>query len=126
MVEQARCSSLHSFTHVADVVCFLSLLVHVVLMLLADRSCVQLKEWFNYRGHVCMVFEKLGPSLYDYLRRNEYQPLPLALVQVGLVGGVCAHAGRHTSVHVRLGCGAWMTILMLEQQLQPRRQVMPK
>lgn len=27
------------------------------------------------------VFEKLGPSLYDYLRRNEYQPLPLALVQ---------------------------------------------
>lgn len=28
------------------------------------------------------VFEKLGPSLYDYLRRNEYQPLPLGLVQV--------------------------------------------
>jgi hypothetical protein len=28
------------------------------------------------------VFEKLGPSLYDFLRRNEYQPLPLALVQV--------------------------------------------
>lgn len=45
-------------------------------------NCVKLKEWFNYRGHVCMVFEKLGPSLYDYLRRNEYQPLPLALVQV--------------------------------------------
>lgn len=62
-------------------------------------NCVKLKEWFNYRGHVCMVFEKLGPSLYDYLRRNEYQPLPLALVQVcvrergggvlGCVGGSC-------------------------------------
>jgi hypothetical protein len=31
-----------------------------------DRSgkyhCVRLKEWFDYRGHVCMVFEKLGLS----------------------------------------------------------------
>jgi hypothetical protein len=33
------------------------------------------------------VFEKLGPSLYDYLRRNEYQPLPLGLVQVRGVRG---------------------------------------
>lgn len=57
-------------------------------------NCVKLKEWFNYRGHVCMVFEKLGPSLYDYLRRNEYQPLPLALVQV------CEHVvyiGKHNT-----------------------------
>jgi dual-specificity kinase len=27
------------------------------------------------------VFEKLGPSLYDFLRRNEYQPFPVQLVQ---------------------------------------------
>jgi hypothetical protein len=27
------------------------------------------------------VFEKLGPSLYDFLRRNEYQPFPIQLVQ---------------------------------------------
>ena len=43
--------------------------------------CVSLREWFDYRGHVCMVFEKLGPSLYDFLRRNEYQPFPMAVVQ---------------------------------------------
>ncbi|KAI8462996.1 MAG: kinase-like domain-containing protein [Monoraphidium minutum] len=48
---------------------------------LAKRKCVHLKEWFDYRGHVCMVFEKLGPSLYDFLRRNDYQPFPLAVVQ---------------------------------------------
>eukprot|EP00878_Enallax_costatus_P028754 GHUV01031094.1.p2 GENE.GHUV01031094.1~~GHUV01031094.1.p2 ORF type:complete len:186 (+),score=48.81 GHUV01031094.1:1044-1601(+) len=47
----------------------------------SNWNCVKLKEWFNYRGHVCMVFEKLGPSLYDFLRRNEYQPFPLAMVQ---------------------------------------------
>ncbi len=27
------------------------------------------------------VFEKLGPSLFDFLRRNEYRPFPLDLVQ---------------------------------------------
>lgn len=31
-------------------------------------------------GHVCMVFERLGPSLYDFLRRNAYRPFPLAMV----------------------------------------------
>jgi dual-specificity kinase len=34
-----------------------------------------------------MVFEKLGPSLYDFLRRNNYQPFPIAVVQVGLWPG---------------------------------------
>jgi dual-specificity kinase len=55
---------------------------------MALRRCIHLKEWFDYRGHVCMVFEKLGPSLYDFLRRNDYQPFPLAVVQVrgALVG----------------------------------------
>lgn len=44
------------------------------------RHCVQLLEWFNYRGHVCMVFERLGPSLYDILRRNGYKPFPFYMV----------------------------------------------
>lgn len=41
---------------------------------------VKLLEWFDYRGHVCMVFERLGPSIYDFLRRNNYKgfPLPMA------------------------------------------------
>lgn len=43
--------------------------------------CVSLREWFNYRGHVCMVFEKLGPSLYDFLRKNRYRPFPLSYVR---------------------------------------------
>lgn len=43
--------------------------------------CVRLLEWFDYRGHVCMVFERLGPSLYDLLRRNGYKPFPLPMVR---------------------------------------------
>lgn len=46
-----------------------------------NKHCVSLREWFDYRGHVCMVFEKLGPSLYDYLRKNNYRPFPVDLVQ---------------------------------------------
>ena len=43
--------------------------------------CVSLREWFDYRGHVCMVFEKLGLSLYDFLRKNSYSPFPAAMVR---------------------------------------------
>ncbi len=54
--------------------------------------CVALQEWFNYRGHVCMAFEKLGLSLYDCLRRNSYSPF-----QVNLVCA-CYHP-RHSAPH---------------------------
>ncbi|BDA46929.1 Serine/threonine-protein kinase AFC2 [Coccomyxa sp. Obi] len=43
--------------------------------------CVNLLEWFDYRGHVCMAFEKLGLSLYDFLRRNGYTPFHVNLVR---------------------------------------------
>ncbi|GIL79629.1 hypothetical protein Vretimale_12329 [Volvox reticuliferus] len=46
-----------------------------------QNHCVTLREWFDYRGHVCMVFEKLGLSLFDYMRKNGYKPFPLDLVQ---------------------------------------------
>lgn len=45
-----------------------------------------LREWFDYRGHVCMVFEKLGLSLFDFMRKNSYRPFPIELVQVGMGG----------------------------------------
>ncbi|XP_008807470.2 serine/threonine-protein kinase AFC2 isoform X1 [Phoenix dactylifera] len=49
-----------------------------------DRSgnrCVQIRNWFDYRNHICIVFEKLGPSLYDFLRKNGYRPFPIDLVR---------------------------------------------
>ncbi|CAM8892330.1 unnamed protein product [Rhodiola kirilowii] len=57
-----------------------------VLQLLAknDRGnthCVQMRDWFDYRNHICIVFEKLGPSLFDFLKRNKYMPFPVDLVR---------------------------------------------
>lgn len=49
-----------------------------------DRSgtrCVQMLNWFDYRNHICIVFEKLGPSLYDFLRKNNYHPFPIDIVR---------------------------------------------
>ncbi|CAN1291335.1 Serine/threonine-protein kinase AFC2 [Linum perenne] len=46
------------------------------------HRCVQLRNWFDYRNHICIVFEKLGSSLYDFLRKNNYRSFPIDLVHV--------------------------------------------
>ena len=39
-----------------------------------------LHDAFSFRGHYCLVFESLGPSLYDYIKRNEYAPFPMRYI----------------------------------------------
>ncbi|KAB2027716.1 hypothetical protein ES319_D05G050900v1 [Gossypium barbadense] len=41
---------------------------------------VQIRNWFDYRNHICIVFERLGPSLFDFLKRNKYCRFPVDLV----------------------------------------------
>ena len=38
-------------------------------------------ETFEHRSHVCMVFERLGLSLYDFLRKNSYRPFSIDVVR---------------------------------------------
>lgn len=47
----------------------------------ARYPIVRLLEWFDYRGHICMVFDRLGPSIYDFLRRNSYKPFPFEMAR---------------------------------------------
>ena len=42
--------------------------------------CVVMHETFSFDGHYCMVFESLGSSLYDFMKRQRYQPYPPNLV----------------------------------------------
>jgi dual-specificity kinase len=44
------------------------------------HHCVRLRRHFMHRGHTCLVFDKLGLSLFDFLRKNSYQPFPVPLV----------------------------------------------
>ncbi|CAM8999735.1 unnamed protein product [Rhodiola kirilowii] len=29
---------------------------------IGGNRCVQIRNWFDYRNHICIIFEKLGPS----------------------------------------------------------------
>ncbi|PVU90304.1 hypothetical protein BB559_004695 [Furculomyces boomerangus] len=44
-------------------------------------KCIRLNEWFDYKNHICMVFDLLGPSVFDFLKSNEFRPFSLAQVQ---------------------------------------------
>ncbi|KAM8971929.1 dual specificity protein kinase CLK4-like [Pelodytes ibericus] len=39
--------------------------------------CVQMLESFEYHGHVCIVFELLGLSTYDFIKENSFLPFPV-------------------------------------------------
>lgn len=43
--------------------------------------CVVMHNAFTFCGHFCLVFECLGPSLYDFLKRHDYQPFPMVCVR---------------------------------------------
>lgn len=45
-------------------------------------NCIKLRRAFLYREHVCMVFDKCGPSLFDFLRTNKYKPFHPKYVQI--------------------------------------------
>lgn len=43
--------------------------------------CAKMTSWFNYWGHMCLIFELLGLSVFDFLKENNYHPYPLEQVR---------------------------------------------
>jgi len=43
--------------------------------------CAKMTSWFNYWGHMCLMFELLGLSVFDFLKENNYHPYPLDQVR---------------------------------------------
>uniref|UniRef100_A0A1B6IP48 dual-specificity kinase n=1 Tax=Homalodisca liturata TaxID=320908 RepID=A0A1B6IP48_9HEMI len=43
--------------------------------------CVKMLDWFDYHGHMCIAFEMLGLSVFDFLKDNNYQPYTLEQVR---------------------------------------------
>ncbi|XP_059208125.1 dual specificity protein kinase CLK4-like [Centropristis striata] len=37
-------------------------------------ACVRMLDWFEYEGHICIVFELLGLSTFEFLRQNKFLP----------------------------------------------------
>lgn len=46
-----------------------------------QRHLVRLYNAFEFRGHICLVFELLSMSLLDILTQNQFRGLPLTVVQ---------------------------------------------
>lgn len=42
------------------------------------RLLASLADWFEHRDHVCLVFDLLGPSLYDILCGDGFKPFALS------------------------------------------------
>lgn len=45
------------------------------------KLCVQMLDWFDYHGHICILFEMLGRSVFDFMKLNHYQPYPFEHVK---------------------------------------------
>lgn len=43
--------------------------------------CVRMLDWFDYHGHVCLSFDILGLSVFDFLKDNNYFAYPLDQVR---------------------------------------------
>lgn len=42
-----------------------------------NSACVHMLDWFDYHGHICIAFELLGLSTYDFLKENNFIPFPI-------------------------------------------------
>jgi len=42
---------------------------------------VKIYEHFKFQNSYCIVFEKLGPSLYDYLKKRDFEGFTIDLIQ---------------------------------------------
>lgn len=45
------------------------------------HNVVHLLEYMYFRSHLCITFELLSINLYDFLKRNHFQGLPVALIR---------------------------------------------
>jgi dual-specificity kinase len=45
------------------------------------HCCITLESWFQYKEHICMVFQKYGLSLYDYLKQNNFKGMDYAMTK---------------------------------------------
>ncbi|KDN68298.1 hypothetical protein CSUB01_10438 [Colletotrichum sublineola] len=40
------------------------------------HRCIHMRDCFDYRGHICIVTDLLGQSVFDFLKSNNFLPFP--------------------------------------------------
>ena len=79
-------SYLPSLTHISHILFFISYFQVSILSRLSQENAdeynfVRAYECFTHKNHTCLVFEMLEQNLYDFLKQNKFQPLPLKYIR---------------------------------------------
>ncbi|XP_008303861.1 dual specificity protein kinase CLK2-like isoform X2 [Stegastes partitus] len=45
------------------------------------HNCVQMLDWFDFYGHVCISFQLLSLSTFDFLKSNNFLPYPIQQIR---------------------------------------------
>jgi dual-specificity kinase len=45
------------------------------------NRCIHLRDCFDYQGHICIVMDLLGQSVFDFLKSNNFVPFPNSQIQ---------------------------------------------
>ena len=45
------------------------------------NRCIHLRDCFDFRGHICIVMDLLGQSVFDFLKANNFVPFPNSQIQ---------------------------------------------
>jgi dual-specificity kinase len=45
------------------------------------NRCIHLRDCFDFRGHICIVMDLLGQSVFDFLKSNSFVPFPNSQIQ---------------------------------------------
>ncbi|KAL1959467.1 hypothetical protein VTO42DRAFT_1912 [Malbranchea cinnamomea] len=45
------------------------------------NKCIHLRDSFDFRNHICIVTDLLGPSVFDFLKANGFVPFPSSQIQ---------------------------------------------
>ena len=46
-----------------------------------DAGIIHMLDNFQFKNHVCIVFDLLGKNLYQFMQDNQFQPLPIDQVR---------------------------------------------
>lgn len=60
---------------------------------------------FEHRGHICIVFELLGLSTYEFLRLNDFQPFSVEQIRhmaFQIFRAVCCESRQYLHGRCRL------------------------
>jgi len=45
------------------------------------NRCIHFRDCFDFRGHICIVMDLLGQSVFDFLKSNNFVPFPNSQIQ---------------------------------------------